>query len=141
MRVLLSAFFAILPSVAAAQTDGVLISCGASTGHVFSFKGPLNPDGPSWDADGISGGKIVLIRLGDEWDILFDDIVGSFGYRQDGARVLPLLETDSLLTIGAFNAQYVDIYTFDLANRVVGWTSNKHGPIMAKAGAYSATCD
>lgn len=142
MRVLSILLLAALPSVAPAQpSEGALIRCGASTGHAFMFKGALNPDGPNWGTDGLSTGKIVLMRLGDEWDIQFDDIAGSFGYRQDGARVFPVLETDSMLTVGAFNAQYVDIYTFDLANRVVGWTSNKHGPIAAKTAAYSATCD
>lgn len=89
----------------------------------------------------MSNGKIILIRLGDEWDIQFDDSVGAYGYRQDGARVLPLMETDGLITVGAFSPQYVDIYTFDLVNRVVGWTSNKHGPVAAKTAAFSATCD
>ncbi|WP_135428743.1 hypothetical protein [Pseudotabrizicola sediminis] len=142
MRILSAVLLAALPATASAQlSDGAIIRCGASSGHSFFFKGTMNPSGPNWDADGISSGKIVLIRLGDEWDIQFDDFAGSSGYRQDGAKVFPLMETDSLLTVGAFNAQYVDIYTFDLANKVVGWTSNKHGPITPKSAAYSATCD
>lgn len=142
MRILSVALLIALPAMVLAQPfDGAIIRCGASAGHSFFFKGTLNPNGPSWDADGLPNGKIVLVRLGDEWDIQFDDIIGAFGYRQDGAQVLPLLETDSLLTVGAFNAQYVDIFTFDLANRVVGWTSNKHGPVSAKTAACSATCD
>ncbi|MFN4129306.1 MAG: hypothetical protein ACK4GC_05770 [Paracoccaceae bacterium] len=142
MRFLSVVLLAALPATVSAQlSDGAIIRCGASSGHSFFFKGTLNPDGPNWDTDGMSSRKIVLIRLGDEWDIQFDDSVGSSGYRQDGAKVFPLIETDSLLTVGAFNAQYVDIYTFDLANKVVGWTSNKHGPFSPKSAAYSATCD
>lgn len=142
MRVFLTVLLAALPSMASAQgIDGALIRCGASAGHSFFFKNASNPSGPSWDTDALSNGKIVLIRLGDEWDILFDDSIGSFGYRQDGARVFPLMETDALLTVGAFGAWYVDIYTFDFANKVVGWTSNKHGPIVPKSAAYSATCE
>jgi len=45
------------------------------------------------------------------------------------------------LTVGAFGRLYVDVYTFDLVNRVVGWTSNKHGPVLAKSAAYSAKCE
>ena len=63
------------------------------------------------------------------------------GYRNDGAKVIPLLENEGFLTVGAFGPWYVDIYTFDLVNRDVGWTSNKHGPISAKAAAYSAKCE
>ena len=89
----------------------------------------------------MSGGQIILVRLGDEWDIQFDDSIGAFGYRQDGAQVFPLLENGHLLTVGAFGTLYVDIYTFDFENRGVGWTSNKHGPIVPKVSAYNATCD
>ncbi len=142
MRILYVAVLSAMPSLVLGQSnDGAVIRCGASAGHSFFFKSPNNPSGPNWDADGMSKGKIILIRLGDEWDIQFDDSVGSYGYRQDGAQVFPLMESDSLITVGAFSAQYVDIYTFDLVNRVVGWTSNKHGPITPKTAAYSATCD
>jgi hypothetical protein len=142
MRILFAVLLAAMPSwVSAQSSDGAIIRCGASSGHSFVFKSSLNPMGPNWEVDGMSNGKIILIRLGDEWDIQFDDSVGSYGYRQDGAQVLPLMETDGLITVGAFSSQYVDIYTFDLVNRVVGWTSNKHGPVAAKTAAFSATCD
>lgn len=142
MRFFVLAALLSLPGMVAAQPfNGAIMRCGASAGHSFFFKGPLNPSGPSWEVDRLSNGKIILVRLGEEWDIQFDDAIGSFGYRQDGAQVFPLMETDSLLTVGAFNAQYVDIYTFDFANKVVGWTSNKHGPISAKTAAFSASCE
>lgn len=89
----------------------------------------------------MSNGKIILVRYGDEWDILFDDSVGASGYRQDGARVLPLLDKPGMLTIGAFNTNYVDIYTFDFEGKKVGWSSNKHGPLAPKVAAYEASCD
>lgn len=131
------------PGLAGAQAiDGVIIRCGASSGHGYFLSNDFfNPDGPNWEPDGISDGKIVRIRRGNEWDILFDDITGSNGYRQDGAKVFPILETDRFLTVGAFNEQYVDVFTFDLVDRVVGWTSNKHGPFTAKAAVYAADCD
>jgi hypothetical protein len=133
---------ALVPFAASAQpTDGVIMRCGASAGHGYFFKYFTKPDGPDWQVDGISTGKIILVRLGDEWDIQFDDFLGASGYRNDGAKVIPLLETEGFLTVGAFGPWYVDIYTFDLMNRDVGWTSNKHGPISAKAAAYSAKCE
>lgn len=142
MRLLPLAFLVAFPSWSSAQAfDGAIIRCGASTGHAFFFQSELNPSGPDWAEDALSNGKIVLIKLGDEWDIQFDDAAGSYGYRQDGARVLPIIQTESMITVGAFATQYVDIYTFDLANRVVGWTSNKQGPFIPKTAAYSATCD
>ncbi|GGA19370.1 hypothetical protein GCM10011498_20320 [Amylibacter cionae] len=100
-----------------------------------------NPDGPNWSQDGISTGKIVLVRYGEEWDILFDDSVGASGYRQDGATVVPLISKGSLLSVGAFHSNYADVYTFDFVGRQVAWTSNKLGPIVPKVAVYQANCD
>ena len=138
---LLSATF-LAQDVKAQGPEGVLIRCGPSSGHSYFFKDDIwNPDGPNWDLDGISDGKIILIRYADEWDILFSDGVGASGYRQDGAKVVPLLEKPGMLTIGVFNANYIDIFTFDFDGRKVAWSSNKHGPFMSKVAAYEASCD
>ncbi len=128
---------------ASAQTgEGVLARCGASSGHAYFLKHPaLNPDGPSWEKDGMAEGKIILVRLGQEWDIQFDDSLGAYGYRQDGAEVVKLMETDGLLTVGAFQPNYADLYTFDFLNREVVWTTNRQGVLAPKAGVFRATCE
>lgn len=101
----------------------------------------MNPDGPMWEEDGISDGKIVLVGLGDEWDIQFDDAAGAYGYRQDGAEVLVLGNTETKLTVGAFRVTYTDIYTFNFANREVIWTSHKIGTLVTKVAIYRAECE
>lgn len=142
MRFLSILCIAFLPTFVTGQAvDGVLMRCGASSGQSYIFKNQLSPDDSGWMTDGINNGKIVLIRLGDEWDIQFDDSVGAYGYRQDGARVFPLFQNDNLLTVGAFGALYVDIFTFDFENQIVGWTTNKHGPVFPKVSAFVADCD
>ncbi|WP_084352091.1 hypothetical protein [Primorskyibacter flagellatus] len=136
------AFILISQSALAQQQEGVILRCGASSGHAFHFKDETtNPNGPNWTKDSISTGKIILVRYGDEWDILFDDSVGSYGYRQDGARVIPLLDSPGMLTVGAFGAAYVDIYTFDFKDKILAWSRNKLGPILPKVAAYKATCE
>ncbi|WP_313135239.1 hypothetical protein [Paracoccus jeotgali] len=126
----------------AQQVDGVLIRCGASSGHAFFLRDDLtNPEEPKWERDSISAGKILLVRYGDQWDILFDDSLHAYGYRQDGATVLPLIEKGHLLTVAAIGAQYIDTYTFDFLDKRVAWTSNKVGPIVPKVAAYEARCD
>lgn len=134
-----------LSNVGAAGADeqeGVLIRCGASKGEAYYFADDLlNPDGPNWTEDGSSTGKILLVRLGDEWDIQFNDAIGTSGYRQDGAKVFPLTSSDTFLMIGAFHENYSDIYTFDIINNEVAWTSSKIGPIIAKSAVYRADCD
>ena len=127
---------------AAGASDGVLIRCGASSGHAYFFRDELmHPDGPSWEKDGMSAGKIILVKLGEEWDIQFDDSVGSYGYRADGARVFPLGFSDTHIMVGAFAEGYADIYSFDMATREVAWTSSKLGPLIPKAAVYHAKCE
>ena len=101
----------------------------------------MNPEGPGWNEDGMSNGRIILVKLGEEWDIQFDDSLGTSGYRQDGGKVLPLLQGPGMLTVGAFNKLYVDIYTFDFVRRKVAWSSNKIGPLVPRVAAYSADCE
>jgi hypothetical protein len=130
----------VAPSLAKAQ-DGVLITCGASIGTGYFFKDDLtNPNGPSWEEDGISSGKIVLVKLGDEWDIQFDDAAGAYGYRQDGAAVLLLSQNDGMMTIGAFHPNYADVYTFNFEQGEVLWSSHKIGTAIKKAAIYRAEC-
>lgn len=119
----------------------VVAHCGASQGTGYFFHDErFNPTGPDWAEDGMSNGRIILVRDGDDWDILFSDAVGSFGYRQDGATVLLVGNNGDFLTIGAFHPNYVDTYTFDLSGLEVVWTSHKTGTAIQKVAIYRADC-
>lgn len=137
---LLRAVFLVSP-IAASASEGAIARCGApkGTGYFF-FDELMNPNGPEWGDDGISDGKMVLISLGDEWDIQFDDIVGAYGYRQDGAEVIPLGASGEKFTIGAFRGTYTDVFTFDIARKEVVWTSHKIGTAIPKVAIYHAAC-
>lgn len=89
----------------------------------------------------MSNGSILLVRLGQEWDIQFGDALGAYGYRQDGATVVLLTSRETHLMVGAFHPNYADIYTFDLVNREVGWTSSKIAPFSKKVAAFNAKCE
>jgi len=118
--------------VLAQSGDGVIARCGASAGRAYFFQDPVvNPTGPSWEDDGISAGVILLIKLGSEWDIQFNDALGTSGYRQDGATVLPLMLNNHKLTIGVFHSNYDDIYTFDPDGQDVLWTALKSGTLVS----------
>ncbi len=122
--------------------EGVLFRCGASKGNgYFFYDEAYNPEGPSWEDDGISNGKFVLVKLGDEWDIQFDDTIGAYGYREDGAQVFPLGNENGKLTIGAFHPNYTDIYTFNPAADEVVWTTHKIGTLITKVAVYRAECE
>ena len=128
-------------SVSSQSGEGVLARCGASSGvGYFFFDELFNPEGPDWSDDGISNGNILLVRLGDEWDIQFGDTLGAYGYRQDGAEVIPLGNASDKLTVGAFHPNYTDIYTFNFSGAEVVWSSHKIGPLMTKVAIYQADC-
>jgi len=121
--------------------EGVVARCGASDGYTYYFRDDLmNPDGPNWSKDGISNGQFLLVKLGDEWDIQYGDTIGEYGYRQDGANVMPLGEANGKITIGAFRGTYTDIFTFDSIQKEVVWSSHKIGTVISKAGTYQADC-
>jgi hypothetical protein len=141
-RVFITVFGIICACNAAAQdSQGALMRCGASVGSSYFFHDPLyDPKGPNWQDDGISKGKIILVKLGDEWDIQFDDANGAYGYREDGATVMILGQADGKMTVGAFHPNYTDIYTFNVADSEVVWSSHKIGTAVTKVAIYRADC-
>lgn len=144
LRHVLLLLIATLPvwNTSAESSDGVLARCGASKGRSYFLKDNItNPGGPNWEEDGITNGKIILVRLGKEWDIQFDDASGAYGYRQDGATVVTLGKFEDKLSIGAFRGTYSDIYTFDFSQEEVIWTSHKIGTAVPKVAIYTAKCE
>ncbi|MBJ7578264.1 hypothetical protein JHC09_10250 [Devosia sp. MC532] len=141
MRFIIAIFLLVFPVQVLAQ-DGVLISCGHSEGHGYFFRDNfLNPEGPGWEEDRIGNGKISLIRLGEEWDIGFDDTIGGSSYRKDGATVIPLAITERFVMVSAILiGSYADIYTFDLQDRIVVWSSQKVGTLIPKVATLVAKC-
>lgn len=120
--------------------QGVIARCGGSRGTAYRFLDNLTPGlRPGWAQDDY-GGKTVLVRLGNEWDIQFSDALGSSGYRALGAKVMPLGYTGGRLNVGAFGGTFIDIYTFDFNTSEVIWTSHKNGTLFDKVGIYRATC-
>jgi hypothetical protein len=86
-----AAFFITSLVSAGSAAAEVIIHCGGSQGTSYFFYDELfYPEGPGWEDDGITNGRIILVREGDEWDILFGDIAGqlrlSAGWGTGGAR-------------------------------------------------------
>lgn len=51
------------------------------------------------------------------------------------------MNKSGMLSIGALHSNYIDIYTFDFADKKVAWSSNKLRPYGAKVAAYVAICE
>lgn len=127
-----------LPAIASTQT---IIECGASTGLNFAFNdGVYIKDGNQWADDSIRNGKIILVQNGDEFDILFDDAAGSYGYREDGANVIINGINSGLITVTAVNKKYLATYTFDTSEKQVLWTTHKWGARINKVAIFHADC-
>jgi len=89
----------------------------------------------------MSKGRIVLVKLGEEFDIQFDDAAGSYGYREDGASVFLLGVLNGKMTVGAMHNNYTAIYTFNFVEKEVLWSSHKIGSLVTKVAIYRADCD
>ena len=119
-----------------------VISCGASKGYSFFLQNSSLDYDAGWSEDGISNGKIILVKEGEDFDILFDDIIGGYGYREDGADVFMLGLQNGKITILIVHYNYSDLYTFDLLNNEVVWASQKIAPHLVNKGSlFRADCE
>jgi hypothetical protein len=88
----------------------------------------------------MSNGKIILVLVDKEFDILFNDAYGLFGYREDGANVVVNGINSDIITVTAVNKKYLDTYTFDTSEKQVLWTSHKWGTRIKKVAIFHADC-
>ena len=138
MRTLIIMSIVIFATQARAE---ILMHCGPSKGQGYFFNDPtFNPNPSGWHEDGMSKGRIILSKEGEDWDILFGDAAGGSGYRSDGATVIPLASNEKFIRIGAFADNYSDVYNFNLVEKTVVWSSNKSGPLMGKVAVYFSDC-
>ncbi|MDO5658657.1 MAG: hypothetical protein Q4G36_10105 [Paracoccus sp. (in: a-proteobacteria)] len=123
--------------------ETVLIRCGESVGttYVFGNQRSHTGNGGFFD-DGMDGGNIILVSDSVGPDIRFHDTVGQKSYRDDGATVqVHSSADDRFVIVTAAHRNYFDVYTFDVLQREVAWTSAKIGPFMARSGLMRASCN
>lgn len=132
--------FLLISSSSFAQVE-FLAKCGASSGNGYFFHDEIfNTAESAWDDDGLSNGKISLVKAGDSLDILFGDALGDNGYSSDGATVILLSTVGDIVRLGAFHDNYTDVFSFNMADKEVIWTSHKGGPFSKKVAIYRAEC-
>lgn len=134
----------LLPSIANAE---IVTRCGPSAGYGYYFGGPLNPEGPNWVEDGISGGGFDLVRDGEQFDIILTDTIGTRSAKADGFHVVavpqPTPEYLMILSI-APSTGVVEHYLFQLnsnGNGTALWGSLKgSGSPISKSALYKSLC-
>lgn len=123
----------------------VVMTCGSSEGHGYFVAGGAVPQAEAgWHSDNISGGKIVLLKQGAEFDIEIRDAQGSFSSRSSGAMVVALADTPAVVVVLVVHpAGATEVYQFRRgpSNRKVVWTHMKYAGLVDKVSAYHAPCD
>lgn len=135
--------FASLMCVGITSAQGQIIAqCGASTGFAYYFERGLVPAGEGgWTKDAISGGKILLLKHADAFDIVFEDVSGSRSARAEGANIVPLVfDAEGALILAAYPA-VLETYSFSFETREVVWTQAKLSGAVDKTAAYHAVCE
>jgi len=133
MRALLAIVVAgALTSQAQASVE---MTCGASSGYSYY------PADGGWVEDGISGGGFLLLRDGNEYDIVYTDIAGSLSAKGDGATVLGYESDFGPVVLVVYPAVF-ETYQFNRAASIVMWTQNKFHPALPrKLAAFVAPCE
>jgi hypothetical protein len=138
----LLACIAALMLLASPVVAKILITCGESHGYAYyPQQNFVTKDKSGWTADKLSKGAFSLVKKGDELDILFKDARGMNSARADGGKVslLGVAGSNILVTVVYKNIS-VELYTFDLKEKVLLWTQHKYGAIINKAATYVSKC-
>jgi hypothetical protein len=137
----------ILASILLALSDQpahseVLRTCGASSGWAYYLAGGVvQQDDAGWQEDGISNGGVMLLRDGENWDIVYTDATGSRSARADGGRVVMLTENTSGVVVLVAYPTVQETYLFSATRSEVVWTQIKAAGLADKGAVFRAACD
>ena len=131
-----------LPRIAIAEA--IITSCGESRGHDFWVTNTaLNVGG--WEEVGVPGGKIVLTKIGDDFDLKITDATGETkSARSQGATIVPVENENNNVTIIVVHAGAgTEVYSFtldEMRNGELVWTKIRHHFLIRNGGVSSAKC-
>jgi len=125
----------------------ILAQCGPSKGHAWYFANKHLPeDQAGWTEDSTGQGQTMLIRDGDQHDIVFSDATGrTVSVRATGGKVYTLARAPiiTLMVLYSDGATAVETYAFDVDEHGRGtlvWTSTKITGFVDRAGVYRSKC-
>jgi hypothetical protein len=143
---LVAGLFAAITATGAGAVNNIAV-CGASDGYGYYAETGLlsgRAEAGVWIEDAIDTGRMTL-TLDDSgaFDLLITDASGSiFSAKGDGATIVPVAATTTVLSIVVAYPLVVETYTFLLSDSgpEVIWTSNKHSAPIIKVSAMRAPC-
>lgn len=139
---ILTTFAALLAGTSAHADTQILFECGGSSGHAF-YPPSIFVEAPEgeWIEDGISNGRIQLVRSGDELDLLHLDALGMTSARSYNAEILVLDVTDKHLTVLVnYEGGAKEMYTYDPQAQSLYWSQHKFGVMIDKVASFTSDC-
>jgi len=142
------AMFIFANGTATSASAQVLTRCGASAGYAWFFNGTYVPEDQSgWEEDGISGGQILLLRDGDQLDVIYTDSVGTRSARSDGGEVIYLGDGGNSRFISVLiiylSTATTEHYLFNVDNSGEGevlFSTMRPAGLVQKASLLRAAC-
>ncbi len=145
MKYLFFIFSTLISSNLLAQAN--IASCYDPKGYAFyPFISPVPKNKSGWTSDSINGGRVTVVKKGNEFDVLFTDtskrVISSI---QDGGTVVPLrVGTQDFALLIAYD-NVAEIYTFWKADDgslqySLIQSKGSRNPIH-KTAAYAGKCD
>lgn len=123
-----------------------IASCQNPEGYAyFPFISPIAKDKSGWTKDKTSSGKTTLVKIGNDYDILFTDTTsrGIVSSKADGATIVLLRKSSKDIAVLVAYQNVTQIYTFwqtSDGKYQYSEVSSKGGTI-SKSSAMVGTCD
>jgi hypothetical protein len=108
-------FFVSLIFANASFANTQIASCQSPEGHSFyPFISPLKKDQSGWHKDKTTAGKTTLVKIGNEYDVLYTDATprGIVSSKSDGATIVLLRKTSKDIAVLVAYQNVTQIYTF-----------------------------
>ena len=124
--------------------QNIITRCGSSEGHDYWVNNEaLNVGG--WKKANIPGGKIVLLRNGDDFDIEITDARGipSTVSSQNGVIVPVENSNNNVTLIINYPGSGTEVYSFTLDEKKKGeliWSKIRHHSLIRNGGIYKSAC-
>jgi hypothetical protein len=128
---------------------GVVTSCGEPQGYAFYQEGGLVQNGKGgWVEDGVTGGRIIVTKEKDAFEILYQDATKHLrsSTEDDGDQIIKVEEASGTLVLLLLNpTARLETYVFKIDGNgrgVLFWSQQKYGDSLPvrKYALFRAVC-
>jgi hypothetical protein len=125
----------------------VVTRCGASAGHEYYFAGgPVTAKQAGWTAGTIDGGSTVLMRNGNQFDIVFSDALGrNMSIAEDGGTPIVISKADgTIVLVVDYPGRSVETWIFklnDVGRGEVTFSQARYNGTISKHSLFRAACE